>query len=326
MSEIKNILIHAPNWLGDIIMSIPAMTLIREKYKDANISILIKKSMSGLFVESNLTDNIIELNRFLHLRKYNFDMAVLFPNSFISAFRVFGHGIKIRAGYSGDYRDFMLNRIADREPVRWIHTVDYYVNMLKVIGIDSKSGIVSLHVGDKAKEKAREYLESEGVYGKKIFAYGIGATNSKGKIWDESYFASVANTLAKKYDAETLFITTPDEHEISDKIASMLDKKPLIPYFSLDIIAAILSYCNGFIGNDAGAMHLAYAVGIPTLALYFATPFYQNAPRGIKSDFLEKKIDCAFCGGRKCQKGTFECRNVIKPEEVITKFETMIEK
>lgn len=324
MNNIKNILIHAPNWLGDIIMSIPAMTLIREKYKESKITILIKSSMSKLFFESDIVDDIIELKRFLHLRKYGFNMAILFPNSFISALRVFGHGIKKRVGYSGDFRDFMLTDIADRKSVRWIHTSDYYVNMLKIIGIDSNSPKVTLHIGDTAKNIAFGYLKNVNPYGKKIFAYGIGATNSLGKIWDESYFASVANSLSRKYDALTLFVTTPNEKDIADRISLMLDRKPIVPYFGLDVISAILSLCDGFIGNDSGAMHLAYAVGIPTLALYFATPSYQNSPRGERSDFIEKKIECAFCGGRKCDKTTFECRKVIKPEEVIEKFENML--
>ena len=326
MNKIKNLLIHSPTWLGDIVMSMPAIYLIKEKYKDIKITVMTKKSMFGIFEVSDFVDDIIELKNFPSLRKYNFDTAILFPNSFESAFRIFGHGIKRRIGYKADYRNFLLTDAIDREEVRWIHTADYYINLLKAIDINASRPKIKLKIKEEILIKAKEYLKEFNPENKKIFAYGIGATNSYGKIWKEEYFAETANYLSKKYNALTLFITTPAEKKIQEKISSMLNEKPIIPYFNLDMIAAILSLCSGFIGNDSGAMHVASIVGIPTLALYFATPSYQNSPIGINSHLIEKKIECAFCGGRECKIETFECREVIKPEEVINKFESIIKK
>lgn len=307
-------------------MSMPAIYLIKEKYKDIKITVMTKKSMAGIFAACDLVDECIELRNFPRLRKYNFDAVLIFPNSFESAFRVFGHGIKMRIGYKADYRNFMLTEAVDRKEVRWIHTSDYYVNLLKAIGIDEKRPTFKLKIKEDILNKAKEYLKTVNPENKKIFAYGIGATNSIGKIWKEEYFAEVANYLSNKYDALTLFITTPNEKEISDKISAMLLKDPIIPYMSLDMIAAILSLCDGFIGNDSGAMHVASIVGIPTLALYFATPAVQNYPIGINSYVIEKKVDnpACICGGKKCKLQTFECREVIKPQEVINKFEGII--
>lgn len=307
-------------------MSMPAIYLIKEKYKDIKITVMTKKSMAGIFAAGDLVDECIELRNFPRLRKYNFDAVLIFPNSFESAFRVFGHGIKMRIGYKADYRNFMLTEAVDRKEVRWIHTSDYYVNLLKAIGIDEKRPTFKLKIKEDILNKAKEYLKTVNPENKKIFAYGIGATNSIGKIWKEEYFAEVANYLSNKYDALTLFITTPNEKEISDKISAMLLKDPIIPYMSLDMIAAILSLCNGFIGNDSGAMHVASIVGIPTLALYFATPAGRNYPIGINSHAIEKNVDnpACICGGKKCKLQTFECREVIKPQEVINKFEGII--
>lgn len=326
MKDIKNLLIHSPNWLGDIIMSMPAIYLIREKYKDIKITVMAKKSMFGIFTAGNLVDNCLELKNFPSLRKYNFDAALLFPNSFESALRFFGHGIKMRIGYNSDYRNFMLTESVDRKEVRWIHTADYYVNLLKTLDIYDKRPSIKLEIKEDVLKKAKEYLKEVNPHNKKIFAYGIGATNSIGKIWKEENFAETANYLSEKYDSLSLFITTPNEKEISDKISAMLLREPIIPYMSLDMIAAILSLCDGFIGNDSGAMHVASIVGIPTLALYFATPAYQNYPIGINSHIIEKKPDnsACICGGKKCKINTFECREIIKAQEVINKFEEII--
>lgn len=326
MKKIKNLLIHAPNWLGDIVMSLPAIHLIKEEYKDIKITVLAKKSMFGILTVSGLVDDVIELKIFPSLRKYHFDAALLFPNSFESAFRIFAHGIKTRIGYKANYRSFMLTESIERESVRWIHTADYYVNLLKAININKQRPTIKLNIKENILNNAKEYIKTINPQNKKIFAYGIGATNSFGKIWKEEYFAEVINYLSNKYNAIALFITTPNEKEISDKIKSMLNQEPIIKYTSLDNIAAMLSLCDGFIGNDSGAMHVASIVGIPTLALYFATPAGMNAPIGINSHIIEKKPDnkACICGGRKCSLNTFECREVIKPEEVINKFEGII--
>ncbi|WP_300369733.1 glycosyltransferase family 9 protein [Brachyspira sp.] len=327
MKDIKNLLIHSPNWLGDIIMSMPTIYLIKEKYKDIKITAMVKKSMMGIFTVSDLVDDCIELKNFPSLRKYNFDAALIFPNSFESAFRIFGHGIKTRIGYKADYRSFMLTDAVNRKEVRWIHTSDYYVNLLKTLDINEQRPNFTLKIKDEILNKAKEYLKTVNPDNKKIFAYGIGATNSFGKIWKEENFAEVANYLSNKYDALTLFVTTTNEKEISDKISAMLLKEPIIPYMSLDMIAAILSLCDGFIGNDSGAMHVASIVGIPTLALYFATPAWQNYPIGINSYVIEKKPDnpACICGGKKCKLETFECRYIISSKEVINKFEGIID-
>ncbi len=326
MKNTKNLLIYFPNWLGDIVMSIPAIYLIRENYKDIRITALVKSSMSGFLRATNLIDDIIELKDYKRFKKYDFDTVILFPNSFESAFKVYFNGIKRRIGYRADYRSFLLTDVVEREEVRWWHTSDYYINLLKSININSKRPSIKLEIKDKYLEEAKEYLNTINPNGKKIFAFGIGATNSYGKIYKEEYFAEVMNYLSSKYDALILFITTKAEIEISTKIDSMLHNKAFIPYFSLDIITAILSFCDGFIGNDSGAMHIASIVGIPTLALYFATPYNQNSPIGINSHYIFKKVDndACICGGKKCELNTFECREVIKPSEVIDKFESII--
>ena len=319
------ILLHAPNWLGDIMMSLPAITLIREHYQDAHIAVLIKKSMGSIFTSSNLIDEVIPLSEIKSIRSKKFDMAILFPNSFISAFRVFMAGIPKRVGYTGDYRNLMLTHKVDRKPIRWANTTYYYVNLLKVIGIEKEVPQVILNTSAESDERALQYLNENAINeNTKFFTFGVGATNSYGKTWSTTYYAEVMNTLAKKYNARIVFITTKEEEAISDKINKKIDNKALIPYFSLDIIASIIKYSSGFIGNDAGAMHLASVLGVPTLALYFATPPYQNSPIGIKSDIIVYQLPCAFCGGRECRLKTFECRYAIKPEEVLDKFETMI--
>ena len=225
MNKIKNLLIHSPTWLGDIVMSMPAIYLIKEKYKDIKITIMTKKSMFGIFEVSDLVDDIIELKNFPSLRKYNFDTAILFPNSFESAFRIFGHGIKRRIGYKADYRNFLLTDAIDREEVRWIHTADYYINLLKAININESRPKIKLKIKEEILIKAKEYLKEFNPENKKIFAYGIGATNSYGKIWKEEYFAETANYISKKYNALTLFITTPAEKKNTRKNFFYVERK-----------------------------------------------------------------------------------------------------
>lgn len=181
-------------------------------------------------------------------------------------------------------------------------------------------------IGNKLKEKGKQYLEKENIFGKTIFAYGIGATNGLGKIWDEKHFALLANMLHKKHDAITLFVATANDINIINNIKKYIDHEPIIPSSDLGTIAAILSYCRGFIGNDSGAMHLASAIGMPTVGLYFATPSFKNYPRGIKSKFIAKYMPCKICSGIKCTYNTktYECRSLIKPQDVFDTIQSLL--
>ncbi len=334
MQNYKNILIYLPNWLGDIIMSYPAINAIKVCYPQSNITVVGKMSMTTIFEGNEIIDNIIDINKYKEINKNDFDIIILLPNSLISAFRAFRMGIKERVGFSTDYRKMLLTKhtTARYKGYEDTHTTDHYINMINAtlnLNIEIPRPLL-LPISEKLRSKAKAYLEEQNIAGKAIFAYGIGATNGLGKIWNEQYYGEVANRMRQKYNASTLFVATPSDAPTIANIKKYLDHEPIIPNTDLGTIAAILSYSSFFLGNDSGAMHLASAIGIPTIGLYFSTPYAKNYPRGKATEVLAKYTDCAplgkLCSGRKCHYGkkTYECRYLIKPEDIFNLSDKML--
>ena len=332
MKNYKNILIYLPNWLGDIIMSYPVIDGIKKYFPNSKLSLLGISSMIGIFEDNPIIDKTIDIKKYKSIKKRDFDIIILFQNSFISAFNAFKIGAKQRIGYSTDSRKLLLTKhtSANYDGSKEAHTTDHYINMVNKI-LNINIGIpppLLLPISNKLKERARLYLEKENILNKTIFAYGIGATNGFGKIWDEKHYAQLANNLHDKYNAHTLFVATANDKDTINNIKKHLNHEPRIPSTDLGTIAAILSYCKGFVGNDSGAMHLASAIGIPTIGLYFATPVSKNYPRGTKTEIIAKYMPCQLCSGIKCSYNdkTYECRSLIKPQEVLDCLESILQK
>lgn len=336
----KNIIIHSSNWIGDVVMSLPAIETIKKAYPSARITIIVKKHIAPIFESNNITNDTIytptakgieRLNQELTLRKAikdgNYDLAILFPNSFIAALRVFACGIRERIGYANEGRSILLTRNAKR--TNYIlnqHMTQYYLNILNLLDDihPPKSLKPNLPIPSSIKHFAETYLKkNRQSTTSKLAALGIGTATSKAKTWDKKHFITLANILIKFYNFEVVLITSPSERELAEDIARHLAKRPMIPGTNLIQSASIISMCDAFIGNDSGAMHLAYSVNTPTTGLYFSTDPKANYPLGEYSSYIAKKIHCAYCGKNACRYNTYECTRVIEPSEVINKLKEM---
>ena len=142
---IKKILVVLPNWIGDAVMSVPAISQIRERFPSARITIIGLPHISELFYESPYVDEIRVYKNSpsnkggltatgLSLRSEKFDMALLLPNSFRSALLVRLAGIPLRCGYNRDGRGLLLTRPVQLTPqIKRLHQVEYYLHLVRSI-------------------------------------------------------------------------------------------------------------------------------------------------------------------------------------------------
>ncbi len=332
MKTYKNILVYMPNWLGDVIMAYPVIDNLKKCFPESSVSVMGKAVMMSIFEDNPIIDKIIDVKNYKSINKKDFDAIILTPNSFISGFQAWRTGIKNRFGSNTDSRGIFLTKKIDVKYPEYLklHTTDRYITIVnKSFGVDIEiPPQLLLPIGKQLKQNAKEYLESLGIFGEKIFAYGIGATNGLGKIWSEKHYAELANTNHKKHKAHTLFVATPNDKDTIARIKEHMDHEPFITNTTLGTIAGILSYCSGFVGNDSGAMHLSSAVGVPTVGLYFATPAYKNYPRGENVRYIEKHSPCEMCSGIKCtyKNESYECRTLITPDEVFEMLSNILTK
>jgi heptosyltransferase-2 len=330
-----SILVKEVNWLGDLVMSLPALRTVRRAYPLARVSILVKASLTGFFDGFDWINEVIpypdtaknltqKFNIVRNLRSRHFDLAVLFPNSFESALWVMLGGIPRRAGFATDARGFMLTDSAIPEPrVLSGHQSGYWLSMVQAtLGINvEQSAWDKLEVSKRHLNKMHEWLLQHRLRkGSPLIAIAPVAAYGPAKEWPASSYASLIDQLANSFDAECIIVGASAEAPRCQELAAACRSRPLIAAGEINLgeLIALLSLCDGFAGNDSGAMHLAGSLAIPTAGIFGSTNPNRTHALGPKVRSLINRLPCNPCLARTCRFGHYNCLKAISPAEVVS--------
>lgn len=317
------IVVRGANWIGDSVMSVPALRALRQLFPDDEIALHTRSWAEGIFRDADFIDRILTYERpesslkevmgqARALKNERFDLAIIFPNSFASALTARFAGIPRRFGFSKEGRRLVLT---DPVPIpEWKstrHEAYYYLELVRavengILGTDSSARYetaTDLPVSDVRQADTRDFLTRKGVdLSRPIVALGPGSTNSMAKRWPYERFATVADLLHKEKAANIILLGGPDDVEVAAKIsamssASLLD---LTAKTSLGDAADILSVCDLMISNDMGLAHLAPAVGTATLVIFGPTNPVTTRPFSELAQVLRVEVECSPCMLREC--------------------------
>ena len=319
--QINKIIIRGTNWVGDAVMTIPAMRGLREIFPDAHISLHTKSWAQGIFQDADFIDEILPFetanSKFQTIfeqskiwRERKFDLAILFTNSFESALLAKLGKANNRFGYAKEGRSFLLTD-AIKIPV-WKnekHEIFYYLNLTaeieqKFFGTKSileEKPRFELKVSDERRSKARKFLEENNIdFSKKIFAFVAGSTNSRAKRWQIESFARLNDKIQSELSANVILIGSKEESEVADEVLKLSKFKPvnLTGKTNLAEATAILSVCDLTVSNDTGPAHISAALGTKTLVIFGPTNPLTTQPIG--SEIITKNVECAPCMLRDC--------------------------
>src|SRR5262249_38102962 len=223
--QLEKILIRGPNWVGDAVLAIPAMKAVREHFPHAEITLLVRPWVAGLFTSVPFIDRvwseekpsgISDWKRITrHIRNRRFDLAVLLPNSFESALMMFLGAVPRRIGYATDARRWMLtNSIAPSERPR--HQVPYYLDLVKIVTTSTQPPSIEIEATNKERTDARKLLSAEGIPTESSFlVLNPGAAYGSAKRWHEDRFADVADRLADEMNLRVALIGSQTERPIA---------------------------------------------------------------------------------------------------------------
>jgi heptosyltransferase-2 len=332
LSEAKNILIRGTNWIGDAVMTLPALTAVRKSFPDARISVLAKPWVAEIYRISPAVDEIIlfqspgihagirgKIRLAQELRRMNFDMALLLQNAIEAAIIAWLAKIPIRAGYNSDGRGLLLTHSIKRtKAVRQVHQTRYYLEMVKSLGCRTEEADVFLRLGKDIEALAETTLNTLGIDSRApIIGLAPGATYGPAKKWFPDRFAEVADRLIQGYDAQVIAFGSPDDRETGDEVQGNARNplRNLAGRTSLQETIALISRCDLFISNDSGLMHVAGALNIPTVALFGSTNPATTSPVGDHSRIIYKGASCSPCLKKTCPTD-FRCMDAIRVDEV----------
>lgn len=332
--SIRKVLIRSVNWIGDAVMTTPAISVIREHFPLAEITVLANPMVSQLFVHHPGIDRIITFDRqgrhhgvagrlrlAAEVRRHSFDLAIILPNSFDSALVPWLAGIPVRIGKCSDGRSLLLSRrytAAPGAPDR--HEVDYYLDLMHHFGITGHRVPLHLFITAEERDAASAMLAERGIQ-PNDFVLGInpGASYGSAKRWYPDRFARVAQRLADEWSARIVIFGGPGETAIAADIENSLDgiALNLAGKTSVRELMALIRRCNFFITNDSGPMHIAAAFDVPLVAIFGSTDHTGTSPYTSNAVVVREDVECAPCKLRECPTD-HRCMTTVTEEAVIT--------
>jgi heptosyltransferase-2 len=319
------ILIRGTNWVGDAVMSIPALKEIRRLYPDAHLSLLVRPWVRDVYAAADFVDEILEFDKQTQhgspvglwrlsrdLRNSHFDMAILLQNAFEAAFLAWLAGIPVRVGYARDYRSLLLTHPCKVDPeVLKVHQIYYYLEMLSQVGLleprlwldphYSPSLSVPVHPSDCLE--AKKILLAKGIRaGDVLVGINPGASYGGAKRWLSERFARVADELTSNCNVRVVIFGAPSERAVAELVASQMKQAPVVlaGETTLGQLMALIRQCSLFITNDSGPMHLAAALDVPQIAIFGSTSEIATGPLNAEARVIKSPVPCSPCFLREC--------------------------
>jgi heptosyltransferase-2 len=343
--NIDRIVVRGANWVGDAVMTIPALRQLRRVFPKAHITLATRASAKGLFADAEFVD-ALQVHKGTGLRSVvrqvrqwrqgNFDLAILFPNSLETALVASLAGVPQRIGYATEGRQSLLTQPLNVPEWRATkHEVFYYLQIvaeLEWLTTHQQSflntqpdGALEVSVGRKAA--ARDSLRRHGVIrdGRVLVALCPGSVNSRAKRWPAERYAALADRLIDELGAEVLLIGAAAEVDVSLDVSRQMRNSAGVLTGKTDLaeLVAILGLVDLLVTNDTGPAHIAGALGRPTLVIFGPTNPLTTRPFSPFAEIVREPPDCAPCMLRDCPID-HRCMTAISPDDVFSRARKML--
>jgi lipopolysaccharide heptosyltransferase II len=308
------ILIRSTNWLGDAVMSVPAVRAIKNGRPDVHVTIAAPDKIAPMWKLIPEVDAIIPLSEsaiFQVVRQLRqqkpFDVAVLFPNSLRVALESWLSGIPRRVGYRGHYRSWLVNQIVrePRKPGPPEHHSLRFLRIARACGAET-SNIEVPNPNQTSNIKDRT-----------LIGLCPGAEYGPAKRWLPERFAEAAAKITEQSSARWILLGTKNDAAIGEQIAAAIGDHCVnrIGQTTLDQLIDELRQCRLLLTNDTGTMHLAALLGVPVVAVFGSTEPRLTGPLGNGHTILRHHVECSPCFLRECPID-LRCMKAVSADEV----------
>ncbi len=345
------ILIRSSNWLGDAVMSVPAVRAIKNGRPDAHVMIATPAKIASVWKLVPEVDAILPLTSKSLLAavrsirgRPGFDVAILFPNSLRVALEARLSGVRRRVGYRGHSRSWLLNQIIRQpSPPRPLeHQSARYLRIAERCGANVANGKLSVEkktlnppsrcygaagahdtslncesVGGSAAQLA-DSNQTSNLKHQTLIGLCPGAEYGPAKRWLPERFAAAAARVAAQVPVQWILFGTRNDAEVGEQIAAGLGDSCVnrIGQTTLDQLILALRECRLLLTNDTGTMHLASLLGVPVVAIFGSTEPRLTGPLGDHHIVLRHHVECSPCFLRKCPID-FRCMKAVAAQEVV---------
>ena len=327
----SRIVIRASNWLGDAVMSVPAVRAIKRGRPDARVTILTPAKLADFWKTVAEVDDVIAIESgesvfavARKLRAGDFEAAIIFPNSLRTALEPWLAGVPRRVGYPGHRRAWLLNQILrdkktkKKEPAAPKHQVHHYLALAEFVGAVIEGR------GSKVEGEAPALRPS--TFGlRPIIGLCPGAEYGPAKRWLPERFAETMRVLHERTQCEWRIFGVAKDRAVADEIAKLaaIPVTDLVGKTTLAELIEKLRECDLLLTNDTGTMHLAACLGVPVVAIFGSTEPALTGPLGDGHTILRRHVECSPCFLRECPID-FRCMKALAVPEVVAAVETAL--
>ena len=343
----NRILIIAPNWIGDAVMSQPLLVNLKTIYPQSQIDVLASPWVAPIYRACSEVHQVIEaglehkqlqwglrkqLAKQLELNQY--DACFVLPNSFKSVLIPWLANIPLRIGYRGEMRFGLINFALDnpsklhRPPM-----ANHYLALCNVIDhakdIDINQPVnPKLNLSLEAKQSISTKLQAAAINEKSIYVLCPGAEYGATKRWPVEHFATLAQQLiANETDAQVILLGGKSDHALGERIRTQTSNIPKLHNWcgktSLDEAIALIGMSKALVSNDSGLMHIGAALKIPQVAIFGSSDPYHTPPLSDNAKVIWLNLPCSPCHKRECPLGHLKCLRDILPATVLGAIQTL---
>jgi heptosyltransferase-2 len=320
LTNVKRLLVRATNWVGDAVMSLPTLRALRQRFPGTRISILALDWVAGLYSREPFADEVIpysaqrgardwsgKLRLAARLRERRFDAAILLQNAFEAALIAWLARIPVRIGYSRDGRGLLLTHPVAVPKKGEIprHESFYYLELLRRAGLVAQlppEALIRLDGALAAREAGLRRFVELGMTGP-VVGVSPGAAYGNAKRWLPERFAEVASSVAARLGASVALFGSAGERELCETVRGMITAhncRNLVGETTLAEFIDLAAACRLMLTNDSGAMHIASALGVPTVTVFGATDHEATGPTGPLARIVRQPVECSPCLLREC--------------------------
>ena len=336
--NIRNILLIQLGDIGDVVLSLPVIRVLHETFPESNVVVAVREKAKELIEECKWATDVISINEekrtwieelryqkkfFSRLRRFHFDLAIDIKPGDRGAILAFLSGAPQRVSFFANdgklWRNRVFTHLSIDEPIPGRHMAQYYLGLLEAYNIKTDQIWPEHDVPDDRYQKARALLKNEGVPSARPIIAVQPFSLWKYKEWGVDKYIQLIDWLISEYNVSIIITGSLDERERADEIIKKCQRNTynLAGKTSIGTLAAVFKRCRLFIGVDSAGVHIAAAVGLPTVCIFGPSSYIDWAPRGKQHCAVRKDLPCVPCQDKGCQGSEISrCLEELTFEEV----------
>jgi heptosyltransferase II len=343
----QGILIIAPNWIGDAVMTQPLLAALKTQYPASKIDVLASNWVAPIYRACTEVNDVIEVD-FQHkqlqwslrkrlakdLQSKNYEACFVLPNSLKSALIPWLANIPFRIGYRGELRFGLINvALENPSKVNRPPMVKHYLALGQLLSdsgpFAAESLIPKLNVAPTASQSINKKLSDSNIDPNSVFVFCPGAEYGPTKRWPTNHFAALANSFKQDYsNASIILLGGKSDRHLAEEILQQSQNSINIHNWcgntSLDEAIALIGAAKAVISNDSGLMHIAAALKTPQVAIFGSSDPVHTPPLSENAKVIWLNLPCSPCHKKECPLGHLKCLKDILPQQVFATLNTLL--